>query len=66
MQATAEGMTAVTFTLLDALFTQLIDKGVLTQDDQIAIYQRAKASLSTAEDPTMRNAVELLDHLYLG
>jgi hypothetical protein len=64
MDVTPHGMTSVTFTLLDALFNQLIDKGVLTQDDQVAIYQRAWDSLTTASDPQMREAAALLEHLY--
>jgi len=64
MEVTPHGMTSVTFTLLDALFNTLIDKGVLTQDDQVAIYQRAHTSLTSASDPQMREAAALLEHLY--
>lgn len=64
MQITPAAMTSVTFTLLDALLTQLIDKGVLTKEDQLAIYQSARLSLSTAQDAQMREAAALLDHLY--
>jgi hypothetical protein len=64
MQITTAGMTSVTFTLLDALLTQLIDKGVLTKADQVAIYESARLSLTTAQDPQMREAAALLDHLY--
>ena len=64
MDVTPHGMTAVTFTLLDALFNQLIEKDILTDADQVAIYQRARAALSSAEDPQMREAAGLLDHLY--
>ena len=64
MQITPAAMTSVTFTLLDALVTQLIDKGVLDQADQVAMFQRARNSLANATDETMREAVALLDHLY--
>jgi len=64
MQITPAAMTSVTFTLLDALLTQLIDKGVLTKEDQVAIYESARLSLSTAQDAQMREAAALLDHLY--
>ena len=64
MEVTPAAMASVTFTLLDALFNQLIDKGLLTQDDQVAIYQRAWDSLSSAPDEQMRNAAALLEHLY--
>ena len=64
MDVTPHGMTSVTFTLLDALFDRLIDKGILDQADQVAIYQRAHASLTSAEDPQMREAAALLEHLY--
>jgi hypothetical protein len=64
MDVTPHGMTSVTFTLLDALFNQLIEKGVLTDADQVAIYQRAHAALTAAEDPQMREAAALLEHLY--
>ena len=64
MEVTPHGMSSVTFTLLDALFNTLIDKGILTQDDQVAIYQRAWNSLTTADDPQMREAAALLEHLY--
>jgi hypothetical protein len=64
MDVTPQGMTSVTFTLLDALFNQLIDKGVLNEADQVAIYQRAHTSLTSAEDPQMREAAALLEHLY--
>ena len=64
MEVSPQAMSSVTFTLLDALFNQLIDKGVLTQDDQVAIYQRAHASLTSAADDQMRNAAALLEHLY--
>ena len=64
MEVTPHGMTSVTFTLLDALFNRLIDKGVLTDDDQVAIYNRAWDSLSSSTDPQMREATALLEHLY--
>lgn len=64
MDITPASMTSVTFTLLDALLTQLIDKGVLTKEDQVAIFESARLSLSTAQDPQMRDAAALLDHLY--
>ena len=64
MEVSPQAMSSVTFTLLDALLNQLIDKGVLTQDDQVAIYQRAHASLTSAADDQMRNAAALLEHLY--
>ena len=64
MEVSPQAMTSVTFTLLDALFDRLIDKGVLTQADQVAIYQRAHASLTSAEDEQLREAAALLEHLY--
>ena len=64
MQVTPAAMTSVTFTLLDALLNKLIGKGVLTDDDQVAMFQRARESLANSTDEQMRNAVELLDHLY--
>ena len=64
METTTAGMTAVTFTLLDGLLNRLIDKGVLTQDDQVAIFERARDSLTSAQDPQMREAAALLNHLY--
>ena len=64
MQITTAAMTSVTFTLLDALLNQLIDKGVLTEQDQVAMFQRARDSLANSADPQMREAVALLDHLY--
>ena len=64
MDITPASMTSVTFTLLDALLTQLIDKGVLTREDQVAIFESARLGLSTAQDPQMRDAAALLDHLY--
>jgi hypothetical protein len=64
IEVSPHGMSAVTFTLLDALFNTLIDKGVLTDADQVAIYQRAWDSLSSSSDPQMREATALLEHLY--
>ena len=64
MEVTPQGMSVVTFTLLDALFTRLIDKGVLDQADQVAIFQQARESLTTSQDAQMREAAALLDHLY--
>ena len=64
MDVTPQGMTSVTFTLLDALFNQLIDKGVLDQQDQVAIFMRARESLTSSQDAQMREAAALLDHLY--
>ena len=64
MDISPNSMTAVTFTLLDALLSRLIEKGVLTQEDQVAIYQRAHFSLKSADDQQMRDAVALLEHLY--
>ena len=64
MEVSPQAMTSVTFTLLDALFNRLIDKGILTQDDQVAIYQRAHSALTSAQDEQMRNAAALLEHLY--
>ena len=64
MEVSPHGMSSVTFTLLDALFNTLIDKGVLTDADQVAIYQRAWDSLSSSSDPQMREATALLEHLY--
>jgi hypothetical protein len=64
MDITPASMAAVTFTLLDALFSRLIEKGILTKEDQIAIYQGAHFSLKSSEDQQMRDAVALLEHLY--
>ena len=64
MEVTPQGMSVVTFTLLDALFTRLIDKGLLDQADQIAIYRKARESLTSSQDAQMREAAALLDHLY--
>jgi hypothetical protein len=64
MEVTPGGMAVVTFTLLDALFTRLIDKGLLDQADQVAIFQEARTSLTTSQDAQMREAAALLDHLY--
>jgi hypothetical protein len=64
MEVTPQGMAVVTFTLLDALFTRLVDKGVLDQQDQVAIFQEARASLTSSQDVQMREAALLLDHLY--
>ena len=64
MEVTPQGMAVVTFTLLDALFTRLIDKGLLDQADQVAIFTSARASLATSQDEQMREAANLLDHLY--
>jgi hypothetical protein len=64
IEVSPHGMSAVTFTLLDAMFNTLIDKGVLTDADQVAIYQRAWDSLSSSSDPQMREATALLEHLY--
>jgi len=64
MQITPAAMTSVTFVLLDALVDRLIDKGVLDQQDQLAMFQRARESLANSTDQTMREAVALLDHLY--
>ena len=64
MEVTPAGMAVVTFTLLDALFTRLIDKGLLDQQDQIAIFTSARESLTSSQDAQMREAAALLDHLY--
>ena len=64
MEVTPQGMSVVTFTLLDALFTRLIDKGLLDQTDQVAIFTQARESLTSSEDAQMREAAALLDHLY--
>jgi hypothetical protein len=64
MDATPTGMAAVVFTMMDALMNRLTDKGLLTKDDHIAIYQRAEFSLKNADDPQMRDALALLEHLY--
>lgn len=64
MDITPTSMAAVTFTLVDALFNRLIEKGLLTRDDQIAIFQRAQFGLKSSEDPQMRETVALLEHLY--
>jgi hypothetical protein len=64
MEVTPAGMAVVTFTLLDALFTRLIDKGQLDQADQVAIFASARESLTTSQDAQMREAAALLDHLY--
>jgi len=64
MDVTPGGMAVVTFTLLDALFNKLIDKGLLDQQDQIEIFTRARESLTTSQDAQMREAAALLDHLY--
>jgi hypothetical protein len=64
MEVTPQGMSVVTFTLLDALFTRLIDKGLLDQADQVAIFTQARESLTSSEDAQMREAAALLDHLY--
>jgi hypothetical protein len=64
MEVTPGGMAVVTFTLLDALFSRLIDKGLLDQADQVAIFQQARESLATSQDAQMRDAAALLDHLY--
>ena len=64
MEVTPQGMSVVTFTLLDALFTRLIDKGLLDQADQVAIFQQARESLTSSQDAQMREAAALLDHLY--
>ena len=64
MEVTPGGMAVVTFTLLDALFSRLIDKGVIDQQDQIAIFNSARESLTTSQDAQMREAAALLDHLY--
>lgn len=64
MEVTPQGMSVVTFTLLDALFTRLIDKGLLDQADQIAIFRQARESLTSSQDAQMREAAALLDHLY--
>ena len=64
MEVTPGGMAVVTFTLLDALFNKLIDKGLLDQRDQIEIFTRARESLTTSQDAQMREAAALLDHLY--
>jgi hypothetical protein len=64
MEVTPGGMAVVTFTLLDALFNQLIDKGVLDQQDQVAIFTRARESLTSSHDEQMRESAALLDHLY--
>ena len=64
MEVTPAGMAVVTFTLLDGLFTRLIDKGLLDQADQVAIFNQARESLATSQDAQMREAASLLDHLY--
>src|SRR5688572_13155601 len=64
MEVTPGGMAVVTFTLLDALFTRLIDKGLLDEADQVAIFTSARESLATSQDEQMREAANLLDHLY--
>ncbi len=64
MDVTPQGMTSVTFTLLDALFTRLADKGLIDQADQIAIFNSARESLTASQDAQMREAAGLLDHLY--
>ena len=64
MEVTAEGMAVVTFTLLDGLFSRLIDKGLLDQADQVAIFEQARGSLTSSQDVKMREAAALLDHLY--
>ena len=64
MEVTPGGMAVVTFTLLDALFNRLIEKGVLDQQDQVAIFTRARESLTSSADAQMREAASLLDHLY--
>jgi hypothetical protein len=64
MEVTPHGMSVVTFTLLDALFTRLIDKGLLDQADQVAIFAQARESLTSSQDAQMREAAALLDHLY--
>ena len=64
MEVTPGGMAVVTFTLLDALFTRLIDKGLLDQADQVAIFASARESLTTAQYAQMREAAALLEHLY--
>jgi hypothetical protein len=64
MDVTPAGMAVVTFTLLDALFTRLIDKGLLDQQDQVMIFTSARESLTTSQDAQMREAAALLDHLY--
>lgn len=64
MEVTPQGMAVVTFTLIDALFTRMIDKGLLDQADQVAIFQQARESLTTSQDAQMREAAALLDHLY--
>ena len=64
MEVTPQGMSVVTFTLLDALFTRLIDKGLLDQADQVAIFEQARESLTSSQDAQMREAAALLDHLY--
>ena len=50
MEVTPGGMAVVTFTLLDALFTRLIDKGLLDQADQVAIFNEARVSLTSSQD----------------
>lgn len=57
-------MSAVTFTLVDALINQLHEKGLLGKEDLAAIFQVARSSLAGADDASMRAGVELLDHLY--
>ena len=64
MEVTPQGMAVVTFTLLDALFTRLVDKGLLDQADQVAIFNEARESLTSSQDEQMREAANLLDHLY--
>jgi hypothetical protein len=64
MDTTPTGMAIVTFSMLDALCGRLVEKDVLNKQDLIAIFQQTRASLAAAEDPEMRRAVELLDHLY--
>ena len=64
MEASPTSMSAVTFTLLDALISRLSEKGLLDRDDMLAIFQQARTSLANADDPQMRAGLELLDHLY--
>jgi hypothetical protein len=66
MEASPTSMAAVTFTLIDAVISRLVDKGLLEREDLLAIFQQARSSLANADDPQMRAGLELLDHLYTG
>ena len=64
METSPKSMAAVTFTLIDAVISQLSEKGLLEREDLLAIFRQARSSLSSSEDPDMRAGVELLDKLY--